>query len=234
MATPVLAELKAMTADYQRRLLRSGSRALEQGRTRLTSASRGLPRPADLLALASQRFDHASSRLGAGLERNVAAHRLELMRVAGRLAPGLLDRPRQLRAERLDETFARLEPAARRLISRASERLVSLDKLRLSLSPNRPLERGFARVHHADGALARSALALVSGEAVRLVFADGDRGAVVDGEPPPSRRSRADPPPPRGEDLAVGAKPDRPPSGELRPNAGKGARGHNPGQGDLF
>ena len=232
MATPVLAELKAMTADYQRRLLRGGARALDHGRTRLTSASRGLPRPADLLALASQRFDHASSRLGAGLERNVAVHRLELMRVAGRLAPGLLDRPRRLRAERLAETFARLQPAARRLLVRAGERLESLDKLRLSLSPNRPLERGFARVHHADGALARSALALASGEAVRLVFADGDRGAVVDGEPPPP--SSAVPLPQRGRISAGAAPQDLLPSGEVPAKRGKGARGHNPGQGDLF
>jgi exodeoxyribonuclease VII large subunit len=228
MATPVLAELKGMIADHQRRLLRGGERALEHGRTRLTSASRGLPKPQDILALASQRFDHASSRLGAGLERNVSAHRLEFVRVAGRMSPGLLDRPRRLRAERLAGLGARLEPAARRLIDRWDERLESLDKLRLSLSPNRPLERGFARVHHADGRLACSAAALEGGEAVRLVFADGDRGAIVDGEPRPSRRSRADPPPLKGED------PDLPPPGEVRPKGGKGARARDPSQGDLF
>ena len=183
IATPVLAELKALTADYQRRLVRSAGRVLEERRTRLTSAGRGLPRPADLLALASQRFDHASSRLGAGLERNVAVHRLALVRVADRLSPGLLDRPRRLRADRLVEIAARMRPAMDRYTRRAAERLESLDKLRLSFNPDGPLKRGFARVHHADGALARSAGALKSGEAVKLVFADGDRGAVVDGGP---------------------------------------------------
>ena len=181
MATPVLAELKALTADYQRRLLRCGSRALDQSRTRLTSAGRGLPRPADLLALASQRFDHASSRLGAGLERNVAVHRVALVRVSGRLSPVLLDRPRRLRAERLAEVSARMKPALDRMRARAAERLESLDKLRLSLNPDRPLKRGFARVHHADGTLARSAAALSPGEVVRMVFEDGGREAVVDG-----------------------------------------------------
>src|SRR5579884_1519058 len=62
IATPVLAELKALTADYERRLVSCSSRQLEHARTRLLGASRGLPRPMDLLALASQRFDHASSR----------------------------------------------------------------------------------------------------------------------------------------------------------------------------
>ena len=231
MATPVLAELKALTADYQRRLVRCGARSLEERRTRLTSAARGLPRPADLLALASQRFDHASSRLGAGLERNVAVHRVELVRVAGRLSPGLLDRPRKLRAERLAEVSARLRPALGRLTARAAERLESLDKLRQSFNPDGPLKRGFARVHHADGALARSGAGLKSGEAIRLVFQDGERGAVVDGTPPsPASRGL----PPKGEDPQIGADPGLPPQGEVRPKGGKGARAPNPGQGDLF
>ena len=207
IATPVLAELKALTADYQRRLVRSAGRVLEERRTRLTSAGRGLPRPADLLALASQRFDHASSRLGAGLERNVAVHRLALVRVADRLSPGLLDRPRRLRADRLVEIAARMRPAMDRFTRRAAERLESLDKLRLSFNPDGPLKRGFARVHHADGALARSAGALKPGEAVKLVFADGDRGAVVDGGSGPVADPRR--PAPR-------------------------AKSAGPGQGDLF
>ncbi len=133
------------------------------------------------MALASQRFDHASSRLGAGLERNVAVHRVALVRVSGRLSPVLLDRPRRLRAERLAEVSARMKPALDRMRARAAERLESLDKLRLSLNPDRPLKRGFARVHHADGTLARSAAALSPGEVVRMVFEDGGREAVVDG-----------------------------------------------------
>ena len=221
MATPVLAELKAAVADFHRRLLRSGDRALEHGRTRLTSASRGLPRPADLLALASQQFDNASSRLGAGLERNVAAHRVELVRVAGRLTPGLLDRPRRLRAERLAEVTARLRPAVDRLQLRLGERLVSLDKLRLSLNPDGPLKRGFARVHRSDGHLARTAAELAPGEGVRMVFLDGERQATVDGEPPASRRPRADPPPAQEQDLAATRR-------------GKGVKPPDPNQRDLF
>ena len=219
MATPVLAELKALTADFQRRLMRCAGRALEERRTRLTSAGRGLPRPADLLALASQRFDHASSRLGAGLERNVAVHRVALVRVTGRLSPHLLDRPRRLRAERLVEVSARMRPAIDRFTHRAAERLASLDKLRVSFNPDGPLKRGFARVHHADGSLARSAAALRSGEAVRMVFLDGERDAVVNGEPPPGSQ----PPPSQAE-----------PRSPARPGAAKGAPKANPGQGDLF
>jgi len=78
---------------------------------------------------------------------------------------------------------------------RAEERLISLDNLSISLNPDGPLARGFARIHHADGALARRADALRPGESVRLVFADGERGAVVDGQPglaPKPRKAAGD------------------------------------------
>lgn len=191
LATPVLAELRAAIADYDRRLSRCGGRALEDRRQRLAGAARGLPRPADLLALASQRFDHAAGRLGAGLQRNVAAHAHDLARVASPLKPGLLRRPNALKADKLAELWSRLQPCAERRLTREKERLVSLDKLRLSFNPDGPLKRGFARVHRADGSLARSAPALASGEAVRLVFHDGERGAVVDAEARPSAKPKA-------------------------------------------
>jgi exodeoxyribonuclease VII large subunit len=205
IATPVLADLKALVIDYDRRLIRSSAQALETRRTRLSAAARGLPRPADILALASQRYDLASGRLAAGLERNAAAHERDLMRVSARLNPALLQRPARLRAERLGDLSRRLDAAvaraqstasrgaglealsarlslalARRL-DRAQEGLIALEKLRQSLDPNRPLQRGFARVHHADGRLARLAADLVPGEAIQLVFVDQAVGAVVDG-----------------------------------------------------
>jgi exodeoxyribonuclease VII large subunit len=70
------------------------------------------------------------------------------------------------------------------------------DKLRLSLCPNRPLELGFARVHRADGSLARSGAELDAGETVRLVFNTDDRTAVVDGvglQPPTPPAARTKP-----------------------------------------
>jgi exodeoxyribonuclease VII large subunit len=194
IATPVFAELKAALSGLDGRLARGIGRQIEQRRERLAGAARGLPRPADILALASQRYDLAAGRLGAALERNASAHERDLVRVSGRLTPGLLERERRRRAERLAEVFARARPAVERRLLRAQEHLVNLDKLRLSLNPDGPLERGFARVHHADGALARRAGDLRSGESVRLVFRDGERGAVIDGTPgstPKPRKSAA-------------------------------------------
>ena len=185
MATPVLAELKAAVADRDSRLVRSMERLRETLRNRLAAAARGLPRPADILALAQQRFDLAAGRLGAGLERNAAAHERDLVRVAGRLSPGLLLRPQAQKAERVADLFRRMPPAIGRRLDRASEQLVALDKLRVSFNPDGPLARGFARVNRADGALVRTAASLNAGEMVRLTFADGGREAVIDGEAGP-------------------------------------------------
>jgi exodeoxyribonuclease VII large subunit len=209
MATPVLGELKAAVADYQRRLAQCSTHLLENRRNRLAAAARGLPRPSDVLALASQRFDLAAGRLGAALDRNTAAHAQALTRTGARFGPALLERPRQLKAERLAGLSLRFAAAARRgperarqnarlpmlgqrlqaavarRLAGAQDRLTQWDKLRQSLNPDGPLGRGFARVHRADGSLARGAADLAKGEEVRLVFGDGERGAVILGAAQP-------------------------------------------------
>ncbi|MET0294682.1 MAG: exodeoxyribonuclease VII large subunit [Phenylobacterium sp.] len=181
MATPVLSELRAGVADYERRLARCSGRMLEERRNRVAATTRGLPRPIDLIALGQQRFDNAASRLGAALSRNADAHERDLVRAASRFKPGLLERPQVLQAQRLAEFSARMKPALDRRLARMEQDLAGLDKLRRSLDPDRPLNLGFARVHHADGSLARSAAALSNGEGVTLVFGDGERGAVIAG-----------------------------------------------------
>jgi exodeoxyribonuclease VII large subunit len=108
MATPILAELRAAVADLSARLHRSGGRLVEDRRSRVASLERSLARVPDLVELAGQRFNLARSRMGAALERNVAAHRTDLVRVGSRLTPTLLQRPRQVQAERLAGVGARL------------------------------------------------------------------------------------------------------------------------------
>jgi exodeoxyribonuclease VII large subunit len=181
MATPVLAELAASLADYERRLISSGSRVIDVRRTRLSAASRGLPRPTDLLAIATQRLDIASGRLGAALHRNTAAHAEAMARTAGRLNPTLLEREISEKRRTLVGAIGRLAPSVGRRLQRATDRLTSLERQRVSLNPEGPLERGYALVRRADHTLALSGRSLVSGEPITLKFKDETRGAVVDG-----------------------------------------------------
>ena len=187
MATPVFAELRGYVSDLTARIHRCGGRLVEDRRGRVEHAGRALARVPDLVEMAAQRFNLAASRLGAGLSRNVAAHHTDLVRVSARLAPGLLRRPQQVQADRLERLAARLEPAMRRQLERMGERLTGLGKLYTSVDPSAPLKRGFARVHRADGSLVRQGGGLESGEAVRLVFADTDRQAVIDGASKPAQ-----------------------------------------------
>ena len=182
MATPVLAELRAAVFDYARRMTRCAEAGLEHRRTRLSAASRGLPRPDALLGPAEQRFDRASARLGAALERNVAAHERDLARVAGRLTPQMLTRPERARRERLSELGRRMRAGIDRGMAREREQLGRIDQLLRSLNPDRPLELGFARVHRADGTLVRRAAGLKPGESVALHFHDAVRDARIEGE----------------------------------------------------
>ena len=172
--------------------------------------------------LKAERVAELARRLDAAvLDRNIAMHGRELARTAGRLSPALLDRPRRVNAERLNDLSSRLDAAALRLhaaaehrarlpelaarmrncitrrLQRHADQLARLEQLRLSLDPDRPLALGFARVHRADGSLARKGGALQAGEAVSLVFQDATRGAVVEGaatpKPRPTQACSADP-----------------------------------------
>lgn len=193
IATPVLADLQYAVADYDRRLVRAGGRILEDRRTRLRAAARGLPaRPDDLLALPRQRLDHAASRLGSGLNANRAVHERRLAGVSGRLNPGLLNRAMAQRGERFDALAARLRPVAERRIEQAERSLAALSRALASLNPATP-KPGFARVESDDGAWVTTAAVLSAGQAVKLVFPDGARGAVIGGETPPARVRTATP-----------------------------------------
>jgi exodeoxyribonuclease VII large subunit len=189
MATPVLAELAAALADHERRLHHCGARAIETRRTRLSAAARGLPRPTDLLAIATQRLDIAAGRLSAALHRNTAVHAEALARASGALKPRLLEREVGEKRQQVARAVSRLPVLMGRRIDREFERLAVLERQRVSLNPEGPLERGYALVRRADHTLALSGHALVSGEPITLKFRDETRGAVVDGSPP--RRHRA-------------------------------------------
>ncbi len=156
IATPVLADLRFMVGDLDRRLDRAGARLLDDRRTRLRAVSRGLPaRPEDLVALAQQRLDHAASRLASGLNRNTALHERRLLAGSGRLTRALLDRAIERRAGRLDAATHRLAAGLQANAAAHERRLVRV-AARLTLDPiHRRLDQRQARLDAVADRLAR-------------------------------------------------------------------------------
>jgi exodeoxyribonuclease VII large subunit len=172
MATPVLAELKALISDLGARMHRHRGRVVEERRGRIENAERALKRVPDLLRLAEQRFDIISGKLGAGLAQNAAVHERELVRVGARLTPLLLQRPQAVQRQRLDGVVGRLKPAVTQRLERLAERMSGVAKLYVSVDPDRPLYRGFARVMRGGRSLVMHGGLLASGEEVAIKFGD--------------------------------------------------------------
>jgi exodeoxyribonuclease VII large subunit len=181
MATPVLSDLRFALGDLARRLDRGGLRLLEERHTRLRAASRGLPaRPEELLSMAQQRLDHASSRLASGLHRNTAIQERRLAMISGRFSRSLLERAIERRSDRLASLTLRLTSPLRRRIERSEDQLGGLTRALAGLNPKQP-RPGFARIDDDQGRMLASAADLTPGQFITIIFPDGAHLARVAG-----------------------------------------------------
>ncbi len=195
-AVPVRSELVAYVADLAARQHRALSRAMDERRTRVTAAGRGLPKPDDLLALARQRFDNAAGRLGQSLKAATSAHRSRVDRAAARLSV----RPLRQQIVRDRETLARLQRQSARAVAASMEtrrtRLDGAAKLLSAFSYHSVLNRGFALVRDGNGQPIRSVASTSAGMGIEIEFADGRTDAVIGtggGSPAPALKPAAKP-----------------------------------------
>jgi len=201
-AVPKYSELLTDTIDLGGRLRLAMRRRIEEQRTHLRAATRGLPQPADLIAMPRQRFDAVDRRLGRALLANTQAHSTRLARVSSRLQRRLLTIRIERSSRRLAEVFDRGRTA---LMQRAGERrrrydrigsllrpealaskidakrraLEAHSKMLISLSYQSVLARGYALVRAADGTMVRRASALAVRDRVEIEFRDGRVGAEI-------------------------------------------------------
>ncbi|HEY5723361.1 MAG TPA: exodeoxyribonuclease VII large subunit [Allosphingosinicella sp.] len=157
IAVPVRADLHSQLRETGHRLERCARRAVERGCEQLENALRRWPEREALLAPQRQRLDELGERLPRALGARLDRARGELGHAAGALRPGLL-----VSAHR-----------------RARERLDALWRVAQLAHPNRPLERGYARVEDREGRTLMSAAAAREAELLKLVFADGPVEATV-------------------------------------------------------
>jgi exodeoxyribonuclease VII large subunit len=191
MAVPLRSELLSQTLDLQRRALRCFAKGIEDRKRHLTQLVRVLPRADQLFAQPAQRLDRAAERLGHALRRNLHVHRRAFTEAATLLRPNRLLGAFAHYRERTDELARRLDRAAKARLSDARGRVETLWRVLEGVSYRSALERGFALVRGADGAIRRRADQVAKGEALKVAFADGEIGAVATATSPSAKtRSR--------------------------------------------
>ncbi len=169
-------------AAQSHRLERAARFQLLQARQRLTRLpiSRVESRVTALLHRLGQRLDDATQRLDAAL---TAQLRSRQNRIAELAAAVLRHDPRQNLAharEHLADMRARLDRCLERLLQSSAASLNALDARLHSLSPLAVLDRGYALVLSAEGALIRSTAQITAGDRVTTRLADGSFSSRVE------------------------------------------------------
>jgi exodeoxyribonuclease VII large subunit len=192
---PVRSELIAYVEDQGARARGVVRRQLGNSRDRLRAAAGELPRPLDLLNIARQRLDHASSNLSASLRHLGQQKRLRFATAAAKLSPNALRTDLRHARAQLLPLSERLQPAYRRVLTRNTDRLISLSKLLESLSYKGILARGFALLQDDAGHIVRSKDAVRPGQLLVAEVSDGSFGVNVSGAPAQRKKTR----PPRDD-----------------------------------
>ncbi|MEJ2124593.1 MAG: exodeoxyribonuclease VII large subunit [Alphaproteobacteria bacterium] len=117
-AVPKHSELITRMAELRERQRLAVARAMEGRRSALRAASRGLPRPQELLAFARQRFDAGSGRLGYALRAFAGEKRARFERWGGRLDTRLIVHRIERGGERLSGRHRELLQMTRRFVER--------------------------------------------------------------------------------------------------------------------
>lgn len=172
-AVPVRTELAANVGQLSARLHAGMQQQLARSGERLEGLSRGLPRPAELLQVATQRLDDWSERLLASLPQLVARKQQQLAVLAAGLRPQALLQDAQRKQEKLTDLGARMQAAAMRSQAQRQERLEGLAARLESVNYEQVLKRGFALVRAQDGTLVTSTAQAKTQAELQVTFADG-------------------------------------------------------------
>ena len=195
IAVPVRGELLAHVSQQGVRMQTALSRRVEQAAERLEAQRRLLADPRAMVDQRGQRVDDLGERLGVALGARADRAAKALAEKSGALRPSLLEQRLTAATERL----ARATPNVAlldRLHQRGAERFNGLSRLLEQLDPDRPLDRGFARLTGVDGLVITSAAAARKAGTFSVKFADGALGAIATDSPPKKPRARKEAPDP--------------------------------------
>ena len=152
-AVPVRADLMGWLSSMEERRVRSLTSNLEIKRQRLKDLSRGLPTPADLVAMAAQRLDAVSDRLPRALSAVSNNKRTLLLQTSAGLRGRLLQNKLIDRTKEMNRFVKSIEANIRLIIQRNQSALDGLERIRKTLGYEATLQRGYTVVRNKDGKL---------------------------------------------------------------------------------
>jgi len=180
-AVPVRAELLALVDDLKARKTRGLWRVVEECRQALRASSRGLPRPAELLSFATQRFDVASSLLPRALMAGTQTFATRLTRLSSRLTPRPLEANIRYNHERVSALNGRATRSINARLETIRSKFLAETKLLNSLGYQEVLRRGYALVRGDDGTMMRSVKSAGVQDVLEIEFHDGRLGIAGKG-----------------------------------------------------
>ena len=160
LAVPVRTELLAQLSELTHRAQHCLARRTERCRERFELTICRWPESQAIFAPATQRLDDLTERLPRSLAARAGSARADMNLIAGRLRRELLDQR----------------------VTRLTERLVAAWKMAELVHPERPLQRGFARITGRGGRTLIHARDARAERRLTLHFSDGAVDATVDGD----------------------------------------------------
>ncbi|MCC3862302.1 exodeoxyribonuclease VII large subunit [Pseudemcibacter aquimaris] len=193
-AVPVRADLIYTVRDLDTRHEKAIRRRINELNERVEGLGRGLPKPSELLGLASQRFDEMSDRLPRALKVGVERQSMRLDGIGRMLRPESIISDMKRKDDQLNVLEERMNRAIENRIGAKRSEYESPARLLESLSYHRVLERGFAVIRDEKGKAISEGKGIAKGAALGVEFRDGVVDVVRAGKPAPKKKKQAEKP----------------------------------------
>jgi exodeoxyribonuclease VII large subunit len=171
IAVPVRDDIYAQVLDWGHRMFQCTLGFLKHAHLQVDHASSALSSPARVLEAPTQRVDRLSLQIDHAFEKLLSNADRKLSRISLRTP-----------ADVVQSMALKLQHAASRLkidLKPHAQNVQSLSRTLESLSFRKVLDRGFAVIRDANGALVSKKSALTANQDITITFSDGDAQAKI-------------------------------------------------------
>lgn len=189
-AVPVREDLIYTLRDFEMRHEKAIRRYLNEMMQRLEGLGRGLPKPSELLALSSQRFDELSDRLPRALKVGVEKQAMRYDAVKRLLRPETIIADIKRSSEKLETVTDRMDRALNNQMLSKRNEFDSPARLLESLSYQRVIERGFAVIRDDKGKAISDGKKVAKGVVLGIELRDGTLNVITAGGKPAAKKKK--------------------------------------------